>query len=135
MISYNPKEWFSFIFRFHKADTFRKLLPLMGAVGLYSGLVAWLELEYWQLGDESVVKNITITHSMLEKGSVIYDEVLSHEPQEAVDVIFLSVLSHPPAAEDRRLAREEIRTAENPAAGCGNLIWALLNTREFIFIQ
>ena len=65
MISYNPKEWFSFIFRFHKADTFRKLLPLMGAVALYSGLVAWLELEYWELGDESVVKNITITHSML----------------------------------------------------------------------
>jgi hypothetical protein len=79
--------------------------------------------------------NGPITHSMLEKGSVIYDEVLSHEPQEAVDVIFLSVLSHPPSAEDRRLAREEIRTAENPAAGCGNLIWALLNTREFIFIQ
>lgn len=37
----------------------------MGAVALYSGLVAWLELEYWELGDESVVKNITITHSML----------------------------------------------------------------------
>jgi putative membrane protein len=65
MIAYNPKEWFSFIFRFHKADTFRKLLPLMGAVALYSGLVAWLELEYWQLSDQSVVRNITITHSML----------------------------------------------------------------------
>jgi hypothetical protein len=79
--------------------------------------------------------NGPITHSMLEKGSVIYDEVLAHEPQKAIDVIFLSVLSHEPSAEDRTLAREEIRTAENPAAGCGNLIWALLNTREFIFIQ
>lgn len=79
--------------------------------------------------------NGPITHSMLEKGSVIYDNVIEHSPQEAIDVIFLSVLSHTPSAEDRRLAREEVLTADTPAAGFGNLIWALLNTREFIFIQ
>jgi hypothetical protein len=79
--------------------------------------------------------NGPITHSMLERGSVIYDNVVEHTPQEAIDVIFLSVLSHPPSAEDRRLAREEVMTADTPAAGLGNLIWALLNTREFIFIQ
>jgi hypothetical protein len=79
--------------------------------------------------------NGPITHSMLEKGSVIYDNVVEHSPQEAIDVIFLSVLSHRPSAEDRKLAREEVMTAETPAAGFGNLIWALLNTREFIFIQ
>ncbi len=79
--------------------------------------------------------NGQITHSMLEKGSVIYDNVVEHTPQEAIDVIFLSVLSHTPSAEDRRLAREEVLTADTPAAGFGNLIWALLNTREFIFIQ
>jgi hypothetical protein len=34
------------------------------------------------------------------------------------------------------MARREIETAaQSPAAGCGNLIWALLNTREFMFIQ
>jgi len=65
MISYNPKEWFSFIFQFHKADTFRKLLPLMIGIGVYSWLVAYLELEYWQLSEKSHVKNITIMHSML----------------------------------------------------------------------
>jgi hypothetical protein len=79
--------------------------------------------------------NGPITHAMLEKGSVIYDEVTSHKPKEAVDVVFLSVLSHRPSAEDRALAFREISSAENPAAGCGNVIWALLNTREFIFIQ
>jgi len=26
-------------------------------------------------------------------------------------------------------------TADDRATGCGNVIWALLNTREFIFIQ
>lgn len=65
MISYNPKEWFAFIFRFHKADTFRKLLPLMAGIGAYSALVAYFEMEVWQLRESSHVKNITITHSML----------------------------------------------------------------------
>lgn len=65
MISYNPKEWLAFIFRFHKADTFRKLIPLMAGIGAYSALVAYFEMEVWQLRESSHVKNITITHSML----------------------------------------------------------------------
>lgn len=79
--------------------------------------------------------NGPITHSMLERGSVIYDEVLAHPAQDAVDVVFMALLTRRPSAEDRALANEEIRAADTPAAGCGNLIWALLNTREFIFIQ
>lgn len=79
--------------------------------------------------------NGPITHAMLEQGSVIYDEVTSHAPREAIDVVFLSVLSRRPSADDRALAIKEINSADNKAAGCGNLIWALLNTREFIFIQ
>ncbi|MES2487916.1 MAG: bestrophin family ion channel [Bacteroidota bacterium] len=65
MLSYNPKDWFSFIFRFHKGDTFRKLLPIMIGIGVYAGAVAYLEIEYWKLSQSSHVKNITITHSML----------------------------------------------------------------------
>jgi len=65
MISYNPKEWFSFIFKFHKSDTFRKLLPVLFGIGLYSGLIAYLELEHWKLLESSHVKNVTVTHSML----------------------------------------------------------------------
>jgi putative membrane protein len=65
MINYNPKEWFTFIFQIHKADTFRKLLPLMFAVSVYAGLVAYLELEYWQLSESSHVKNLNLMHSIL----------------------------------------------------------------------
>lgn len=65
MISYNPKEWFTFIFRFHKADTFRKLLPLIFGIGLYCGLVVFLEIEVFKLSQNSYVKNITIMHTML----------------------------------------------------------------------
>ncbi|MFN8289640.1 MAG: bestrophin family protein [Chitinophagaceae bacterium] len=65
MISYNPREWFTFIFRFHKADTFRQLLPLIAGICAYSGLIAWLELEYWKLSDKSFVRNIPVMHTLL----------------------------------------------------------------------
>jgi len=65
VISYNPKEWFSYIFRFHKADTFRELLPMIAAIVLYSILISWIELEVLQLADDHRLKNLTIMHSML----------------------------------------------------------------------
>lgn len=65
MVSYNTKDWFTFIFRFHKADTFRTLLPIMFAIGVYSGIVGYLEVEFWQLSETSYIKNITIMHGML----------------------------------------------------------------------
>jgi len=65
MISYNPKDWFTFIFRFHKADTFRQLLPVIISIGIYTGLIAYLELEYFKLSENHHLKNITIMHSML----------------------------------------------------------------------
>ncbi len=65
MVQYNPKDWITFIFRFHKSDTFRQLIPMMITIGLYSYIVAYLEIEYWQLSEQSHVKNITIMHGML----------------------------------------------------------------------
>ena len=65
MLSYNTKDWFTFIFKFHKSDTFRTLLPIMLAIGCYAGIIGYLEIEYWKLPQESYVKNITIMHGML----------------------------------------------------------------------
>lgn len=65
MVQYNPKDWITFIFRFHKADTFRQLLPMMIFIGLYSYTIGYLEMEYWKLSENSHVKNITIMHGML----------------------------------------------------------------------
>jgi ion channel-forming bestrophin family protein len=65
MISYKPKDWFTFVFRFHKADTFRQLLPLIIGICIYSGIIAYLELEYWKLSEKNYVRNITVMHSLL----------------------------------------------------------------------
>lgn len=53
------------MFRFHKADTFRQLLPLIVAVGLFSWGIVYLEQEYLKLSESSHAKNITTMHSLL----------------------------------------------------------------------
>ncbi|HEU0110060.1 MAG TPA: bestrophin family ion channel [Flavisolibacter sp.] len=65
MISYNPKDWLRFIFNFHKADTVRKLLPLLFAMAIYSWFIAYLEIEYFKLADSSYLKNMTLLHNLL----------------------------------------------------------------------
>ncbi|NII82916.1 hypothetical protein H9N25_09480 [Pedobacter riviphilus] len=65
MINYNPKDWSTFIFHIHKSDTFRKLWPLMLAVAVFSGLVAFAELNFFQLSKSSYVTNIGMMHSLL----------------------------------------------------------------------
>ncbi len=70
---------------------------------------------------------------MLEEGSVIYDELVAASDKSKIDLIFYSLLSRAPSSTEKGTATKEIR--ESGKAGYGNVIWALLNTREFIFIQ
>jgi putative membrane protein len=65
MISYNPKIWFTYIFRIRKSDTFRKLFPLLIFIASYSGLIAYLEIEYFKLTETSHVKNLFVIHTTL----------------------------------------------------------------------
>lgn len=65
MIKYNPKEWFSFVFRLHKADTVRKLMPLILLNALYAAIIAYLELEVLHIGKNSHLANLTMIHSLL----------------------------------------------------------------------
>jgi putative membrane protein len=65
MIQYNPKDWLSFIFRFHKSDTFRKLLPMILLISIYSGAITFAEINYWKWDDKNQIKNIVVMHSLL----------------------------------------------------------------------
>ncbi len=80
--------------------------------------------------------NGPITHVMLEPGSKIVDDVLSIDsPRDRIEAIFLSVLSRRPNSSDRRIAGMELARIKADNVGYGNIIWALLNTREFLFVQ
>ena len=65
MVSYKPDAWFAFIFNFHKADTFRKLLPAIAGIAVYCGAVIYVELDFLRIAETSHMKNLTVMHSLL----------------------------------------------------------------------
>jgi hypothetical protein len=78
--------------------------------------------------------NGPITHMLLEPESLMYKSVIAEKSAEArIDVIFLSILSRRPTLAERQVALSEIKSHGD--AGYGNVIWALVNTREFLFVQ
>jgi len=78
--------------------------------------------------------NGPITHMLLESGSLLHSNVVNRSSLESrVDVIFKSILSRRPTASDMQTALAEIKA--KGSAGYGNVIWALVNTREFLFIR
>jgi putative membrane protein len=65
MIDYNPKEWFRYIFYFQKADTVRKLAPLILTIGVYSAVIAYVLIVHYKLSENTDLKNISLMHSLL----------------------------------------------------------------------
>ena len=66
MIAYNPRAWFTFIFRLHKSETLSVLGPLLWAVAAYAGIVTYLEANY--LNDpelRSHTQSISIIYTIL----------------------------------------------------------------------
>lgn len=53
MIKYNSRSWFALIFKFHKSDTVRILLPAMIGVAAFATLVIYLELEVLEVSFKS----------------------------------------------------------------------------------
>ena len=44
MVTYNSRDWLSFIFNIHRGDTLRKLAVYIVLICLYSWVVAFIEL-------------------------------------------------------------------------------------------
>jgi putative membrane protein len=65
MIDYNSKVWFRHILKLDKTDTFRILGWEMLIVGIYTGLLAAVELEYLKLSDAGALAHTTTVHSIL----------------------------------------------------------------------
>lgn len=59
MIKYNPKDWFSLIFEFHKSDTLRKLIYVLLIYGIYTTAIVYVELHYTEL------KSTIAIHSLI----------------------------------------------------------------------
>jgi len=78
--------------------------------------------------------NGPISHMILEKNSTLYNNVRrTKSAGTGIRTVFRTVLSRDPDKEELELAEAEIK--QNGIPGYGNVIWALVNTREFLFIQ
>lgn len=62
MTHYNPSNWWKFIFYFHKTDTFRKLLPAIAGVAVYTAIFAYVENEILHY---EPIKNPLTIHSLI----------------------------------------------------------------------
>ena len=65
MISYNPKHWFSFIFKIHKAETFRQLFPLMTLLGVYSFIIYLVFFYFFKVSPKGRMANLSVMYSVL----------------------------------------------------------------------
>lgn len=64
MKAYDPSNWFRAL-ELHRSDTFRRLLPWLLVIGLFTFGVGWLEVKHLRLGKESFVSNLPVMHSLL----------------------------------------------------------------------
>ncbi len=64
MVNYNPKEWVRFILTFNRADTVRKLWPILIGIGAYSFLIVHA-IEMVGLSDNPHLKNLSLMHTLL----------------------------------------------------------------------
>lgn len=62
---YDTKGWLVFIFKIHKSDTIQKLWPTILLMGLLSWLVAYIEIDYLELPQNSGLKNIAMLHGVI----------------------------------------------------------------------
>ena len=61
MIAYDPKIWFKFIFKFHKSDSFKALIPALIALILLTTFLVFIEVRYFKMQ----VKNISFFHQVI----------------------------------------------------------------------
>lgn len=64
MVDYNPKEWFQFLITLNRADTVRKLMPVIIGIGIYSFVVVYV-IESIGLADNPHLKNFSLLHTLL----------------------------------------------------------------------
>jgi hypothetical protein len=84
--------------------------------------------------------NGQVSHMMLEYGSVMFTEVMAKKAlEDQCEMMFICILSRKPNEREKAAAIREMRSTmkdkTNKYAGHGNVLWALLNTREFLFVQ
>lgn len=106
-------------------------------------------LQEFGQSDRELIENsstdASITQALALLNGPYFDDVLSgksvlmtrvkdvERPEDKIRVIFLSVLTRPPSANEMSICRDAAE--KHGEKGYQDIIWALLNTREFTFVN
>lgn len=78
--------------------------------------------------------NGTVTETLTNRNSVLQQNLSKAEtPEEKVESIYLSMLTRLPDESEMNLLLDEVK--EHGAAGYENIVWALVNSQNFRFVQ
>jgi len=64
MITYDSRNWIAAL-ALHRSDTFRKLLPMLVVVGIFTWSVGYIEVQYLRLSRQDFVSNLPLMHSLM----------------------------------------------------------------------
>lgn len=83
------------------------------------------------------LQNDPMIHLLLEESGWLAEIRNQSNPNEKqvelwVDEAWLRAYSRPPRPDEKQRALEHLRDAESPAIGMEDLLWSLLNTKEFL---
>lgn len=65
MTNYDPKDWFHYIFNLNRTDTFKKLVPMLICLALFSVITTFLVVDFLELSQENPLKNLIVIHNLL----------------------------------------------------------------------
>lgn len=76
--------------------------------------------------------NGSIHYQVLNRRSVLVQDLTAAKtPEEKLNVVFLTILNRKPTARDKKIALPMLKSRN----GTADVVWALLNTRQFMFVQ
>lgn len=73
--------------------------------------------------------------ALVDDGSLIMETIAANEPEMAIDIMFLATLSRRPRESDRALIGPMFQKAPRRLDVCKDVLWSLINTHEFLFVQ
>lgn len=117
MEAYDSHNWFKAL-ALHKSDTFRKLIPGVILVGLFTASVGWVEVRYLQLSKNSYAASLPVMHSLL--GFAI-----------SMLLVFRTNTAYDRWWEGRKLWGQLVNTSRNLAVKINVMVPGDANTRSF----
>lgn len=120
-----------------KAKGEGKAVDKKGPVGPRDNFLSFFRVEEFNPLDYTagIPQALRIMNSQLTNRGEFFGAGLAagaKSPQQAIENIYLTILSRRPTEEETRRMVQYIGKQETPRAGFGDIVWALLNSSEFV---